>query len=296
MDEKKKRVWLALLQYLGLIGLAVVSATSYYVFIYKNRFAPAGINGIATMVQDAFGFNVGYLSLIINVPLAILTFFIVNKKYAVRTMVFVVVFSLMNIFYEKVRFNGKPFYQYDAGNNKLLAVIAAGVIGGVIYGYALKLSGSTGGTDYIAILINHKFPHFSIVWVTLVLNSSVAVASFFVYDYNMESVILCLIYSFLLSKFSDMILKGFESAVKIEIITDKPDEIIEELLEKIHHGITEINATGAYTHAEKKMIICIINKRELAEFKKIVSKYANTFAYVSSVNEVYGKFHRKRLF
>ena len=61
--------------YLLIVGLALLSALSYHIFIFSNRFAPAGLNGICTMIQHIFGVNVGYLSLQINLPLAIWTYF-----------------------------------------------------------------------------------------------------------------------------------------------------------------------------------------------------------------------------
>lgn len=187
------------------------------------------------------------------------------------------------------------FYSYDAGDNKLLAVIAAGTLGGVIYGYSLRLNSSTGGTDYAAALIHKARPQFSLIWVIFALNASVAVVSFFVYDYQMEPVILCIIYCFTQSKISDGILKGVSSALKVEIITDKPDELIDELLKHIHHGITEIAARGAYSHTDKTMLVCLINKHDLVAFKKILAGFDNTFAYVSSVNDVYGRFRRNTI-
>ena len=82
------------LTYIVIALIAVVCALSYQLFIFPNKFAPAGLAGLCTMVQYVFGINVGYLSLIINIPLAIWVYFAVSKPLAVRSMVYVVVFSL----------------------------------------------------------------------------------------------------------------------------------------------------------------------------------------------------------
>ena len=74
------------LTYLVIIAIALVYALSYELFIFPNEFAPAGLSGICTMVQYVFGINVGYLSLIINVPLAIWIYFSVSRSLAVRSM------------------------------------------------------------------------------------------------------------------------------------------------------------------------------------------------------------------
>lgn len=110
--------------YVFIVFLAVASATTYHVFIFPNKFAPAGVGGITTMVQYAFGFSAGYLTLIVNVPLAVLVFFFGDRTFAVRSFLFVLVFSAMILVWDAV-----GFYSYDAGDNKLLAVIAAGHAG-----------------------------------------------------------------------------------------------------------------------------------------------------------------------
>ena len=56
--------------------LAIAFALNYELFIAKNSFAPAGVNGIATMVEYKTGFSVGYFSLIVNVPLCLFAFFL----------------------------------------------------------------------------------------------------------------------------------------------------------------------------------------------------------------------------
>ena len=72
-------------EYAAIMILAVAMALNYQIFILQNAFAPAGINGIATMVQYLFHFSVGYMSLIINIPLAILAFIFVDRDFALKT-------------------------------------------------------------------------------------------------------------------------------------------------------------------------------------------------------------------
>ena len=57
------------ISYLMVICIAFVMALNYQLFVFPNGFAPAGINGLCTMIQYMFGINVGYLNLLINVPL-----------------------------------------------------------------------------------------------------------------------------------------------------------------------------------------------------------------------------------
>ena len=77
------------LTYAFIVGLALLCALNYQLFVFPNRFAPAGLNGICTIIQHVFGISVGYLSLVINIPLALLVYFRVSKPLAIRSMVYV---------------------------------------------------------------------------------------------------------------------------------------------------------------------------------------------------------------
>ena len=63
--------------YLVIILAACVGALNYQLFVFPNTFAPAGLNGIFTMIQHVFGFKLSHTSIILNVPLAILVFFFI---------------------------------------------------------------------------------------------------------------------------------------------------------------------------------------------------------------------------
>ena len=72
--------------YIWIAAVAVLLAFNYHIFIVQNHFAPAGLNGIATMVQYKTGFSIGYMSLLINIPLCILAFFFVDRSFAKRSL------------------------------------------------------------------------------------------------------------------------------------------------------------------------------------------------------------------
>ena len=85
-----KKVW----TYLVIAAVALAAAVNYELFVFPNQFAPSGINGLCTMIQHVWGISVGYLSLLINVPLAIWCYIEVSKPVALRSMVYVLVFSV----------------------------------------------------------------------------------------------------------------------------------------------------------------------------------------------------------
>ena len=277
------------LTYLVIVGIAVVYALSYQLFVFPNKFAPAGLSGICTMIQYVFGINVGYLSLLINIPLAIWVYLSVSKPLALRSMTFVVVFSLSLVVLENVDLSA---FAYSGESSRILGPLVGGIINGACYSQLLKASAYTGGTDFIAALIHKNHPEKSIFGLNFAMNAAVAVISYFVYDYKMEPVILCILYSFASSTLSERVTKSGRTAVRCEIITDRPQEISDAIIGKLRHSATLIPARGMYSGQETNVLICVGNKTQVAALSSIIRSFPNTFAVFSQANEVMGNFRK----
>ena len=280
-------------RYLAIALFAVAYALIYEIFVFPNSFAPAGINGIVTMIQYLFRFKVGYLSLIINLPMLAAAWFVLDRSYALRTLTFTLIFSGTLLVSERLGIaeSGIIFEATDTGG-RLLAAIAAGLFNGFLYSMSVRMGGSTGGTDVVGEFIHHARPEYNTVWVIFTINAVVAVASFFVYDFKYEPVILCAVYIFVNSRTSDAIFKGNRAAAKFEVITTQPEQLSHELITTLRHGCTVIRAEGMYTHSNRAMLVCVINRRQVVDFERIIRKYDNTFAYISTVNGIVGNFKK----
>ncbi len=286
--------------YLFVILAAILLAFTYQLFIVKNNFAPAGINGIATMVQYKTGFSIGYMSLIINVPLCILAYFFVNRDFAKKSLLFCLVYSFVYLGLQQA--DAFSSFQYDAGgHDTIYPVIISGTLGGLVYGMCARHNASTGGTDIISKYISVKRPYLNFFWVTLTLNAIVAVISFFVYakpgasggmSYDYKPVCLCIIYCFISTFLGNVIIQGSKQAYKFTVITTHADEISEEVLHTLHHGATKMSAVGAYQHQQKDVLICVVNKHQIVDFQNILKKYDNTFSFVENVGNTFGNFAR----
>ena len=279
------------MEYLYIIGAAMLLALVYYVFIVTNHFAPAGLNGIATMIQYKTGFSISYMSLLINIPLSILAYFLVQKEFAVKTLLFSLVYSFFFLFLQK---SDLTFVQYNAlGHDTIYPVILSGVLAGVVYGLCFRNNASTGGTDIVSRYVNKLRPEMNFFVVTFALNAIVAVASIFVYSegtLNYKPMALCIMYCFISTYVGNLLLKTTKTAYKFTVITTHKEELIEEITKKMHHGCTQMDAVGAYTGAKRSVLICVINKHQLNDFQKIIDKYDDTFSYFEMVNETYGNF------
>ena len=279
------------LTYLMIVGIALLCALNYQLFVFPNKFAPAGLNGICTMIQYVFGISVGYLSLLINIPLAILVLRKVGKSMAFRGMLYVVSFSLFLILLEKLDLS-RFAYETANGTSKILGPLVAGIINGVCYSLLVRYSSCSGGTDFVAAVIHKSRPDLNFFFVSFSINTLVAIASYFVYDYQMEPVILCVLYSFMSSTVSDRVFKSGRTAVRFEIITDYPQEIADAIIHQLHHSATLLPGKGMYLGREKNILICVVNNNQLSALSAIIREYPHTFAVMSQVSEVMGNFKR----
>ena len=268
-------------------------AFNYQILILPNQFAPAGINGIATMIQYLFHFSVGYMSLLINIPLAILCFLLVDRRFALRTLTFALTFSGMLLVFQHGIIDLSAFVYHTAdGKSTLLAPVASGVVNGFIYAVTLWCGASTGGTDFVAAFIRKNRPDFSMLQIIFFLNTTVAVASYFVYDFNIEPVLLCIAYCFMTTTMSDRLMRGAKEAYKVELITAHPNEITNIAVHRLHHSATILEARGGYSGEKKTMMIIVINKHQIARFMELISEFPDTFACVSTVSDTVGNFKR----
>lgn len=288
MKENGKKA----LVYVNIIFAALLLALNYHIFIVDNHFAPAGLNGIATMIQYKTGFSISFMSLIINIPLCIVSYLLKDREFAVKTLVFSVTYS---VFYLLLQNSNTDFIKYNAqGHDTIFPVLISGVISGLVYSICLKSNASTGGTDIVSRHITRVKPSVNFFIVIFTLNAIVAFVSLFVYSekgyLDYKPVALCITYCFISNFVGNYIIKGTKTAYKFTIITTHADEISREITEKLKHSATKIDAIGTYTNTTRNVLICVINRHQLVDLKDILKNYDNTFSFCESVNETYGNF------
>lgn len=280
------------LAYVNIILAALLLALNYHIFIVDNHFAPAGLNGIATMIQYKTGFSISFMSLIINIPLCILSYLLKDREFAVKTLAFSLTYSVAYLLLQN---SNTVFIKYNAqGHDTIFPVLISGVISGLVYSICLKSNASTGGTDIVSRHITKVKPSVNFFIVIFILNAIVAFVSLFVYSekgyLDYKPVALCITYCFISNFVGNYIIKGTKTAYKFTIITTHADEISHEITEKLKHSATKIEAVGTYTNTTRNVLICVINRHQLVDLKDILKNYDNTFSFCEPVNETYGNF------
>jgi len=282
-----KKLW----TYGMIIGLAVICALNYHLFVFPNQFAPAGLGGVCTMIQYALKINVGWMNLAINVPLALIVLWKIGKSLAGRSFLFAVVFSAMLIALEQLDLS-RFAYETANGTSKILGPLVAGIINGWLYSVIVRMSSTTGGMDLVSALIRRYHPELNFFWISFAINVCVAFASYFVYGYQIEPVILCILYCFMTSTVSDRLTKAGNSAIRCEIITDHPEELSAQIISQLHHTATMMPARGMYRDKETSVLVCVINRSQRNALSELIKTFPHTFAVFSDVTTVMGNFKR----
>lgn len=263
---------------------SVLSAVALYCFVETANFAPSGVDGISMMTQELTGINIGYVSLAINIPLLICAWFFINKKYVIYTSIFTVISSVAMILMEKFE-----VFQYISPTNAWVAVFASGIMMGLRTAIMIKIGGSTGGVDIVASIIQKKKPYLNIESLISIFCYIIIGISFFVYG-NVESVVMSVAQMMIFNVAMNSVLRTTRNAVEVRIITSQPDDFKQDILLNLKHGATIIPCEGMFTGEQKKMLVTIINIRQMDDLIKLSRKYPNSFIYFSEVNGVWGNF------
>ncbi len=290
-ESRTKRIALDLLTAM-LAGIIV--AIAYFFFQNSNGFSPGGVGGLATMTYSLLGQKVSWavLMLIFNLPIFVLVSAFVNRKLGFYLIIYMLVQSFGVELLENV--GAKPYCAANNGGDFeiVFACIATGVISGFGFSLMLKRFGASGGTYAISALIKKFRPASNIAYVAFILDGSVVGIAFFVYGMKVTPVICTLLNLFIANIVVDNMLSGIKDGYKFEIITDKPDELAQVLIDELKHGVTQIQVLGMYSHTEKYMLVCIVRKRQIGQMMKIIKRFDGTFASFTRVNEVFGRFKK----
>ena len=297
-----------------LVFMSFLRATFNYMFILPNGFAPGGIGGISTILYNVAVktmdphiantvFEPGLTTFVMNVPLLITAFFVLNKRFTLNTFCVIACYSGFTSIYSYTHFP-----QYLASGDTGLQIIAAlvgGTITGVCLGIMLRNNMSMGGTDIIGKIIYKHNPQAGANWWIMMCDCIIATSSCVLGIIDLKgqnvdatvaltTVLSPILFSFLslatCSVIADVVQSGFQSSLVFTIITDKPSEIGEQIATKLHRGVTISKAIGYYTGVEHEVLVCVVSKKQINIVKNIVAEAdPMAFTYITKAREVAGK-------
>ena len=260
-----------------LLGL-LFSTLAYNAFLVPNSIAAGGFTGIAQLINSGTGWPIGTISLVLNVPLFLVSMKSLGIRFGIRSLITTVLFSILldtlqiNILVQDV----------------WLATVYGGLFCGIGFGLILRGSATTGGTDMLASLLHRIIPSLRVSWGIFLIDGLVIVASAFVFD--MMRAMYALICILICNVVIDFVLEGPNSAHSFFIISDKSNEIARRIMDELDRGVTGLEGEGMYSHTQKKVLLCAVSRLETVRLRRIVfSVDPRAFIISNKAHDTYGE-------
>ena len=279
--KKGLRRWI--IDILVMILAAAIYSLGVHFFISPNDIAPGGVTGIAIILTKFWGISVGTLIFLLNIPLIIAGFILLNKTTMIKTMISVAMITVFTNLAEMF----VPVYDASGGNG-VVAAIFGGAAMGIGLGLGYNRESTSGGTDILTKIIGKYHTDFKLGAIQAVLDCVVVAAGFAVFG-NVNNVLFAAIAIFVQSKLTDTIVYGSQESRFMLIFSENYKTIAEEIL-KQSNGVTLFKGEGAYSGNERQVLATAVHRSNYSKVKRIV-KTADPKAFVitTSANEVYGE-------
>ena len=266
----------------GIIALgAVIYALAFDWFVAPNQIAMGGVTGLAQIVNALVPvLPVGVLSILVNVPLFLAGWRLLGGRLLVSSLYAMAVSSLAIDVIAWIH----TFPPMDP----ILATLYGGAGMGVGLGLVFSQGATTGGTDIIGKLLKLKFSWLPIGKLVMIPDMVVVILAAVVFG-TVNAALYGLIQMYLLSKVMDMILYGWDTSRVAYIITDRWEETVQGLLD-MERGVTLLQGKGAYTGAEKQVLLVAFRQREIVPIKRMLREIdPKAFFIVCDAHEILGE-------
>lgn len=256
-------------------------------FSIPNSIAQSGLTGVAVIFNHLFGFPVGTVNLILNIPLLILMWIFLGKKLVARTLwVTVVLSTALDI---------TALLPFTYTGDKVLAALFCGLLQGAGLGMIMITGATSGGTDIVGRLVHKRWPHITVGTIVMISDAIVVAAGMFVFG-SIESGLYAIIMIYVSTKVIDTLIYGTGNGKMLMIVTEKADEVANAIVHSSPRGVSIIPAKGAYTGTDKNVLLCVARKHEISGILKTVKATDDkTFIIVSEANEILGKGFNKTI-
>lgn len=259
---------------------SLVATLGVNLFLVNANLLSAGLSGITLIVQYVTGFSAGYLFFILNIPLFILSYKKLNKRFTFLSLIGGVTFSIGLIITD-------PLTNVIKIDDIMLLSMYGGVISGIGYGIVFSNRGSTGGLDIISAYIKKKYDSFDIGSISFVVNCIIVLVSIFFF--GASSALYTLFSMYITSYLLDKVMKGFNKNKMILIISEKEDRVSNNIMEKLGRSVTFLYGKGGYKKQEKRILYCVVSLRQLPKLKYLVREIdGNAFISILDAAEVQG--------
>ena len=290
MYIKTSKKWQNILDYSMIVLGTLVMGFAFSVFLEPNSISTGGFSALSMIINTLFekcgikGIPTSAIYLVLNIGLYAFALKTLGKKFAIKSLVGIVSFSLGMQIFNMIDFN----ITYEL----LVSSIFGGSIMGVGVGFVVRFGGSTGGSDMIASIMKSKKPNASLGSFIIIVDMVIIGLSLFVFTNGFELLPYTIVALLLCMFITDFINEGYKEIRAFNIITTKPTEISNAIMEQLSRGCSCTATKGMYSNSEKCMVICLVSKYQTNQLRAIIKDIdPSAFVFATRVSEVMGEWN-----
>lgn len=260
-----------------ILACEALNAIAFKALIVPARLLSGGVIGSSMLLNQLFALPIGVQTMIYNIPIFILGWRYLGRRFILLSLLGVVSISLMTDLITLPR----------ATNDLLLSAVFGGVLTGIADGIILRTGGSTGGFDIIGLIVARRFG-ISVGQVFLVLNGVLITLSALVN--NLELAMYTLIMLYVASRVVNTFQETAPRRVAL-VISPKNEEIAARILRELNRGVTYLQGSGAYTERDFRVLMCVVTRYEMVDLRALIKAVdPEAFSVILDASEVAGRF------
>lgn len=278
----KKQTKELMLDLLADLAGGLFYALGIYTFAKTANFAPGGLSGLALITHHLWGLPIGIMTLVFNIPVILLSFRLLGKRFLIKSLRSMIVCTLFVDFL-------LPAVSPPYTGSPLLAALYSGIFLGAGLALLYMRGSSSGGTDFLTMSVKVLRPHMSLGAVTMLIDLIIILMGWPVFG-NIDSVLYGIIATGVTSIVIDKIMYGVGAGKLIIIISDHGQQVADRIATAIDRGSTLIRAIGTYTGSERQVLLCACNKSQAFKVRAAAHEVdENAFVMITETSEVYGE-------
>lgn len=267
-----------------LLIAGTINAIGVTLFLAPVNLYDSGISGTSILLSQLTPefFSLSFFLVVLNIPLFLFGFKKQGPVFTIYSLFTIMLYSLVSWLITYVLPIDVSIASPLAGEDLLLCALFGGIISGVGSGLTIRYGGAIDGVEVMAVIFAKKL--------------NLTVGSF-VMIYNIILYCICglILKSWILPLYSivtyaaglktvDFVVEGFDRSKSVMIVTDKPHEISDALIEAFSCGTTKIEAKGGYSNSDKTIVYFVVNRFQISKMRSIIQEI-DPFAFVT-ISEV----------
>ncbi|MBR5635308.1 MAG: YitT family protein [Pseudobutyrivibrio sp.] len=279
-SERRKELLIDILMD-ALSGLCI--GIALYNFAADAKFPLTGLTGIAMIFYQYWGWKIGIATIIMNIPLIIWAYKVLGKKFLLKSFKTMAIGTVMMDYVA-------PLIPKVAVDNLLLNALVVGVFTGLGYALVYMRNSSTGGADFIMMIIKAKHPHMSLGRIFFIVDVVIIVIDTVAYAHSFEALCYGFVISYVGSLVVDKVMISADAGMMCMIVTNKAEAIADAIDKAVERGTTIFTAKGGYKGDERQVLMCACSDKQMYQVNRVAKKIdVDAFIVIMESKAVYGE-------